>query len=133
MPMSRRLLLLSGVGSLANVGLIWGVDRYRQGNLTGSRGTDATDSVIALTAATVEIRGFQYDPPEVTLKRGGIVTFHNFDSTPHTATPVAGSQFTGTGRLRRGEMKAIVFEQVGIQEYFCDVHPSMTGRIVVVE
>lgn len=69
MPMSRRLLLLSGVGSLANVGLIWGVDRYRQGNLTGSRGTDSTDSVIALTAATVDIRGFQYDPPEVTHQR----------------------------------------------------------------
>lgn len=44
-----------------------------------------------------------------------------------------GAQFQGTGRLSRNESKAVVFEVAGIQEYFCDIHPSMVGRIVVVD
>lgn len=61
------------------------------------------------------------------------MTFTNLDSTPHTATPVEGAQFQGTGRLSRNESKAVVFEVAGIQDYFCDIHPSMVGRIVVVD
>ncbi len=128
MPMTRRLMLLSGLGSLLNVGAILAVDRWRQAGSVAERG-----SVEATSEAEVIIRGFQYLPPEITLKRGGKVTFTNEDSTPHTATPLEGAQFQGTGRLRRNESREVVFEVAGIQEYFCDIHPSMVGRVVVVE
>jgi len=131
MPMTRRLLLLSGLGSLLNVGAILAVDRWRQ---TGSGGeAEPGGATAAASEAEVIIRGFQYLPQQLTLKRGGKVTFTNEDSTPHTATPVEGAQFEGTGRLRRNESKTVVFEVAGIQEYFCDIHPSMMGRVVVVE
>jgi len=139
MPMTRRLLLLSGLGSLVNVGAILAVDRWRRaGSAAGQDPVETTAAVEtygppAQTEAEVIIRGFQYLPPEITLKRGGKVTFTNLDSTPHTATPVAGAQFQGTGRLRRNESKTVAFEVAGIQEYFCDIHPSMVGRVVVVE
>ncbi|MFS8889123.1 hypothetical protein NW823_12260 [Synechococcus sp. R55.1] len=128
MPMTRRLLLLSGLGSLLNAGAILAVDRWRQASSVAER-----DPVEATAAAEVIIWGFQYLPSEVTLKRGGKVTFTNLDSTPHTATPVEGAQFQGMGRLSRNESKAVVFEVAGIQDYFCDIHPSMVGRIVVVD
>ncbi|MCF2972123.1 hypothetical protein L1047_13045 [Synechococcus sp. Nb3U1] len=131
MPMTRRLLLLTGVGSLLNVGAILAVDRWRQ--ISSLAGGDPVEATAAVSEAEVIIRGFQYLPPEVTLKRGGTVTFTNEDSTPHTATPLEGAQFQGTGRLRRNESKEVMFEVAGIQEYFCDIHPSMVGRIVVVE
>ncbi|MEN9203225.1 MAG: hypothetical protein Q6K80_11630 [Thermostichus sp. DG_1_6_bins_120] len=131
MPMTRRLLLLSGLGSALNVGIILALDRWRQaGSLTGG---DPVGATAAVSQAEVIIRGFQYLPAEVILKRGGTVTFTNQDSTPHTATPLDGAQFQGTGRLRRNESKEVVFGVAGIQNYFCDIHPSMVGRIIVVE
>ncbi len=133
MPMTRRLMLLSGLGSLVNVGAILAVDRWRRAGSVAERGPVEAYGPLARTEAEVIIRGFQYLPPEITLKRGGKVTFINEDSTPHTATPLEGAQFQGTGRLRRNESKEVVFEVAGIQEYFCDIHPSMVGRVVVVE
>ncbi|MEN9222375.1 MAG: cupredoxin domain-containing protein [Thermostichus sp. HHBFW_bins_43] len=131
MPMTRRLMVVTGLGSLINVGAILALDRWRQGSSL-SLGEGA-ESSLAVAEAEVIIRGFQYLPAEVTLKRGGKITFTNEDSTPHTATPLEGAQFEGTGRLRRGESKGVAFEQAGIQEYFCDIHPSMMGRVIVVE
>ena len=83
-------------------------------------------------SATVIIQGFQFKPSELTLKQGGSVTFINKDSTPHTATPTENATFTGTGRLRRNQEKTVIFDELGVQEYFCDIHPSMKGMVKVV-
>jgi plastocyanin len=86
-----------------------------------------------VTTATVTIEGFQFTPNNIMLKKGGRVTFVNKDSAPHTATPERGANFTGTGRLRKNESKTVVFNTVGVQNYFCDIHPSMKGKITVVQ
>ena len=83
--------------------------------------------------AVVTIQGFQFKPSEIVLKQGGSVTFINKDSTPHTATPTANAKFVGTGRLKRNEEKTVTFEDLGIQDYFCEIHPSMKGMVTVVE
>jgi len=85
-----------------------------------------------LKKATVTIDGFQFMPEALVLKKGGSVTFTNQDSTPHTVSPAPKSQFTGAGRLAHGEHKTIVFNKLGVQEYFCEIHPSMIGKITVV-
>ena len=83
--------------------------------------------------ATVIIQGFQFQPSEIVLKQGGVVTFINKDSTPHTATPTDSAQFIGTGRLKRNQEKTVTFEELGVQDYFCEIHPSMKGMVKVVE
>jgi plastocyanin len=83
--------------------------------------------------ATVTIESFQFKPNNVVLKKGGKITFINKDSAPHTATPENGAQFTGTGRIRKNESKIVTFNTVGEQKYFCEIHPSMKGKITVVE
>ena len=83
--------------------------------------------------ATVTIQGFQFKPSAIVLKQGGSVTFINKDSTPHTATPTENAVFVGTGRLKRNEEKTVTFEELGIQDYFCEIHPSMKGIVTVVE
>lgn len=87
----------------------------------------------AVKQVTVTIEGFQFKPAEVTLKQGGSVTFINKDSTPHTATPEEEAKFTGTGRLSKDQSKTVVFNTVGVQNYFCEIHPSMKGKITVVK
>ena len=88
---------------------------------------------IPVETAIVTIQGFQFQPAEIVLKQGGSVTFINKDSTPHTATPTANAKFIGTGRLKRNQEKTVVFEELGIQDYFCEIHPSMKGIVTVVE
>jgi plastocyanin len=86
-----------------------------------------------VTSATVTIESFQFTPNNIKLKKGGKVTFINKDTTPHTVTPEMGSKFVGTGRLANNESKTIVFDNVGVQNYFCEIHPSMMGQITVVD
>lgn len=83
--------------------------------------------------ATVTIQGFQFKPAEIVIKQGGSVTFINKDSTPHTATPMENANFIGTGRLKRNEEKTVTFEELGVQDYFCEIHPSMKGMVTVVQ
>jgi plastocyanin len=86
----------------------------------------------AVQTATVTIDGFQFMPDSVVLQKGGKVTFINKDATPHTVTPESGAKFTGTGRLEKGSLaKTVVFTSTGEQNYFCEIHPSMKGKIIV--
>ena len=138
MRMSRRLLLLAGVGSALNGGALLLLDRLQQPATVAQSGDPDSSgtpdpALIAVTDAEVTIRGFQYQPADIVLQRGGTVTFTNGDSTPHTVTPRDTAQFEASGRLRRGESKTITFDVVGTQEYFCDIHPSMGGRVTVVD
>lgn len=142
MKMSRRLLLLAGLGTAANGAALLLLDRLQRSPSVAQDldpspvstvdPADPSASGSAVAEAEVTIRGFQYQPSEIVLQRGGTVTFTNQDSTPHTVTPRAGSQFEASGRLRRGENHSVTFDTAGSQEYFCDIHPSMGGRVVVV-
>ncbi len=87
--------------------------------------------IAATQSVTVTIEGFQFKPNTVTVKRGTRLTFVNKDATPHTVTPEKGAKFTGTGRLQKNDSKSVTFNQVGEQNYFCEIHPSMKGKIIV--
>lgn len=87
----------------------------------------------AQTQSKVTIEGFQFKPASLTVKVGSSVVFTNKDSAPHTVTPAKGATFTGTGRINSNESKTVVFNQVGSQPYFCELHPSMKGTINVVK
>lgn len=85
----------------------------------------------ATACTTVTIQGFQFNPDTLSVKRGSKVIFSNQDDTPHTVTPENKAAFTGSGRLQKNDSKPIVFTQVGEQDYFCEIHPSMKGKIIV--
>ena len=125
-------------------------DEPSTGTTPGTTTTPATSTPAATTPATstprtstpatttpsgddegeVEIEGFQFQPAELTIARGASVTWKNRDSAPHTAT--ADDMSWNTTRLAGGTDSApIVFDTAGTFPYFCEVHPTMTGTIVV--
>jgi plastocyanin len=87
--------------------------------------------VAAVQPVTVAIEGFQFKPKALTVKRGTTVTFVNKDATPHTVTPKKDATFISTGRLQKNDSKPVTFNQVGVQRYFCAIHPSMKGQVTV--
>ena len=80
-------------------------------------------------AKTVEISGFKFSPANLSVKAGDTVQFVNMDGAPHTATAKDGS--FDTGRLGKGQSKAVTFSKKGTFDYFCAVHPNMKGKITV--
>jgi len=87
---------------------------------------------VATQPLTVLIDGFQFKPDNLTVKLGTMVTFTNKDGVPHTVTPEKGGTFTDTGRLQKNDSKQVKFNQIGEQNYFCQIHPSMKGKVKVI-
>ena len=79
----------------------------------------------------VIIDNFTFDPPTLTVSAGTQVTWINHDDVPHTATSSVKPRAFNSGTLDTDDQFSYVFNTPGTYEYFCAVHPKMTGRIVV--
>ena len=88
-------------------------------------------AVSASSSVTVKIEAFQFSPSPLKVPAGTTVTFVNTDPTPHTVTPDDGKSFQGTGRLVSGESKTVIFEKPGTFNYYCEIHTTMRGKVVV--
>jgi len=78
----------------------------------------------------IEIRDFMFNPPTITVKSGQTITWINRDEEPHTIVSV-GKKFQKSSALDTDQQFSITAGAPGIYEYFCSVHPKMTGTIVV--
>jgi plastocyanin len=78
----------------------------------------------------IEIKDFAFNPQTITVKSGEKVTWINRDEEPHTIVSV-GKQFKKSTALDTDQEFTITVGAPGTYEYFCSVHPKMTGTIVV--
>ncbi len=81
--------------------------------------------------AKVVIDNFAFQPKELTVPVGTEVTWVNHDDVPHTATSTAKPKVFDSGALDTDQTYSHVFKEAGEYEYFCAVHPHMTGKVVV--
>ena len=80
-----------------------------------------------------------YDPDEMTVAAGSEVTVVNQDTLPHTVTSGTSptdpnsAQLFDTSLINGGESATLSLAQVaaGQYDYYCLVHPYMTGSIVI--
>jgi plastocyanin len=79
--------------------------------------------------AVVKIDNYTFTPKSVTVKAGTTVTWTNQDDETHTVTSTT-KQFKSKA-LDTDDKFTFAFTTPGIYEYFCSLHPSMTGTIVV--
>jgi plastocyanin len=77
----------------------------------------------------VKIDNFTFTPKSVTVKAGTTVTWTNQDDIPHTVTSTT-QQFRSKA-LDTDDKFTFTFSTPGTYEYFCSLHPQMTGIIVV--
>jgi plastocyanin len=78
----------------------------------------------------IEIKDFAFDPQKITVKSGEKITWINRDGEPHTVVSV-GKKFQRSPGLDTDQEFTITAGAPGTYEYFCSVHPKMTGTIVV--
>jgi plastocyanin len=91
--------------------------------------TAAPDDGGTGAGAAVAIAGFAFDPAETDVAAGDTVTWTNNDSADHTVTFEDGS--ADSGNIANGGTFEFTFDTAGEYAYRCDIHPSMTGTVVV--
>ena len=80
-------------------------------------------------ANEVVIQNFLFQPSTLTVKAGTKVTWINRDDEPHTATDT--EKRFGSKALDTGDRFSTEFTKPGIYNYYCALHPKMTGKIIV--
>ena len=91
---------------------------------------DAANSAAGGKSIKIEIKDFMFNPQKITVKSGEKVTWINRDEEPHTVVSV-GKKFQKSSALDTDQEYSITAGAPGTYEYFCSVHPKMTGTIVV--
>ncbi|MBD0276857.1 MAG: cupredoxin family copper-binding protein [Flavisolibacter sp.] len=77
---------------------------------------------------TVEIKGMQFQPAQLTVQRGDTVLFINRDIVAHTATEEGGKAWSSPS-LANGNSWSLVVQQNA--NYYCTFHPVMKGKLLV--
>jgi len=79
--------------------------------------------------ASVKIDNFTFGPEKLTIKAGTTVTWTNEDDIPHTVA--SATKAFKSKALDTDDSYSFTFTAPGTYEYFCSLHPHMTGTIVV--
>jgi plastocyanin len=79
--------------------------------------------------ATVTIDNFTFEPQRLTVKAGTTVTWANQDDIPHTVA--SDTKLFKSKALDTDDKFSFTFATPGVYDYFCSMHPHMTGEIVV--
>ena len=77
----------------------------------------------------MNIDNFVFGPAATTVPAGTTVTWVNGDDIPHTVVAVDKSFKSKV--LDTDEKFSFTFAKPGTFEYFCSIHPHMTGKVVV--
>ncbi len=88
-----------------------------------------TTTVVAPTAS-VSILNFTYGPSPITVKAGTVVTWTNKDVASHTVTSLTGSTLNSPV-IGQGQSYTVTLTTPGTYVYYCSIHPSMRGTVIV--
>src|SRR5580658_2747787 len=89
------------------------------------------DTATTTPSVKVVIENFSYEPKTVTISAGTSVTWVNNDDVPHTATEKGDKPLFDSGALDTDDKFTFTFSKPGTYDYYCKVHPHMTGSIIV--
>jgi Icc protein len=91
----------------------------------------ASSSAIVVSdgPATITIDNFKFGTGTITVAAGTTVTWINRDDVPHTV--VGTKKEFRSAALDTDQKFSFTFKTPGTYEYYCDVHPRMTGTVIV--
>jgi plastocyanin len=80
-------------------------------------------------AASVSIVNMAFSPDTLKIKAGTTVSWMNNDGMTHTVTSTSG--LFNSGNLAAGLTYKYTFSAAGTYAYYCVIHPTMMGVVVV--
>ena len=101
---------------------------------TGCNEDDSTSGNTNPGANEIFMENTAFTPANKTISVGTTLTWRNRDGFAHTVTsgtPGSPSGVFDSGNLGSGGSFSFTFNSAGTFNYFCSLHPSMTGTITV--
>ncbi len=99
-----------------------------------STSTAGTSTTVDEAGAPPEVTviDFAFLPEELQVAAGTEVIWTNRDDFAHRIVATdSENPFPGDGTIDTGETYTVTFAEAGTYEYFCGIHNSMTGSVVV--
>lgn len=93
--------------------------------------TGSSRGKVAATMSTVQLKSRQFSPRVQAITQGSRVEFPNLDSFSHNVFSKVAEGAFDTGVYPRGRTKDQTFREVGVFPIYCNIHPRMTGYVVV--
>ena len=93
--------------------------------------TSGTRVRILPTTTTIQLQGRQFSPRVRAVTQASKVEFPNSDSFSHNVFSKAPDGAFDTGVYARGRTKEQTFKEAGVFPIYCNIHPRMTGYVVV--
>jgi plastocyanin len=78
----------------------------------------------------VTIDNFSFAPATLTVPVGATVTWVNKDDVPHIVVTKDGNNFKSPV-LDTDQKFTHSFSRAGAYDYYCSIHPKMTGKVIV--
>lgn len=101
-------------------------------NKTSNNGSTNTNNQSAASAGAINIKNMMFTPPQISVSKGGTVTWTNNDTTAHTVTDdLSNVGGPDSGSIDPGSSYSFTFNKTGSFQYHCKFHTSMRGTIVV--
>jgi plastocyanin len=107
-------------------------DSSSSGSSSSSSASTSTESSSSAGAAQsgdvkVDIKGFAFNPKDLTVKKGAKITWTNEDTTAHNV--VGGDLKSKT--LEQGDSYSYTADEAGTIEYVCTFHANMKATLTV--
>jgi plastocyanin len=133
---AKAVILLAGTATLlAGCGVHSAAAPRMTPATHGANGSDISttrpQAAEAVEAGRVVIDNFAYSPCEIIVVPGSRVLWVNRDDVPHTVTSTAKPKAFDSGALDGEESFTFTFQTPGTYDYFCVLHPHMTGKVIV--
>jgi uncharacterized surface protein with fasciclin (FAS1) repeats len=100
-----------------------------EANETDMNDTDENVTDAETEPTAVEIIEDSFDPETTMVMAGETVSWTNMDDEAHTVTAEDGT--FDSGEIETGESFNYTFEETGTFDYYCTIHPEMTGSVIV--
>jgi Icc protein len=92
--------------------------------------TGKAKAALVLAANQVGIDNFSFTPPVLSVKGGTEVTWINKDDVPHIIVNTQ-MKFLPSKVLDTDQRFSHTFKERGVYDYYCSIHPKMTGKVIV--
>lgn len=104
-------------------------DEASTGGMGGMGGMGGSPVAVTIHDGSFGPTSFTPNPAPVAV--GQTVTWTNSGPSPHTVTSDAASDPYDSGTLTAGQSFSHTFNSTGTFAYHCNIHPSMTGTVIV--
>lgn len=139
---------LVAVGTGVGVQLAWSKSVARTGAVTGTvtfkggaKGAGVVVSLIGVKApppgpepaAQIKQVNKAFAPGLTVVPKGSVVEFPNQDKVFHNVFSVSRAARFDLGLYKSGTSKTVQLKRVGVVDVYCNIHPEMVAKVVVVD